>query len=166
MPKNIIAQIFVTLVSISILYVPVFPAAAQDDPPTCPTLTADELGIARDTLDEWQRRFEELQTRFSRYIELQNEPAALRLIEWAAFADYDYSLFADTVPACGDYQTARETYEAIIGHVYAVSGQLLVNHNASLTSIQDMLTDLIERRTEALGEAMQAWGGLYPTLAQ
>lgn len=40
MPKNIIAQIFVTLVSVSILYVPFFPAAA------------------------------------------------LRLMEWAAFADY------------------------------------------------------------------------------
>lgn len=142
------------------------PAFAQDAITECVGLTTDEVDIARDTLDEWQRRFEELQTRFSRYIELQNEPAALRLMEWAAFADYDFSLFADTVPDCGDYQAAREAYEGIIAHVYAVSGQLLVNHNASLSSIQDMLTDLIERRTEALGEAMQAWVGLYPTLAQ
>lgn len=152
----------VTLLLVLLLFA--FPATAQTEIPECTNPTS-ELDAALETLDTYQERLNELQTRLDRFVELQNQPAALRLMEWAVFADYHQQRTADTIPACGDYLRSQTAYLGIIEHTYAVSAQLQVNFNTSMISIQSMMEELLPLTIAALTEDIQTWIDIYPTLA-
>lgn len=145
-----------------------FPAHAQSantpDLQPCDLYSSAELERGFEVLEQYQRRLDQLQTIMDRIAELPTQGAAMRWVEWAAYGDYAVGQFGADVPECIRYALALDTFESIVSHSYAASAQLLVLIDTDMSSIQDMMTELLRERITSLTIEMSIWDITYEAL--